>query len=56
VKPDEGFESKGLFQAVWVTGKMSAAPTKQELYLVDGSSDISVGYGLQARSVEPYSE
>jgi hypothetical protein len=54
VKSDEGFTSEGLFQAVWVTGEMSAVPTKQSLYLVDGSSDISVGYGLQASSIKPY--
>jgi len=55
VKSEEGFASEGLFQAVWVSGRMSAVPTKQSLYMVDGSSDISVGYGLQASSVEPYS-
>lgn len=54
VKPEQGFETKGLYEPVWVTGEMSAVPTQQSLYLVDGSSDISVGYGLSAIRIEPY--
>ncbi len=54
VKPEESFETKGLFEAVWVTGEMSAAPTRQSLFYVDGTSDISVGYKLNASSIKPY--
>jgi hypothetical protein len=54
VTPEESFETKGLYEPVWVTGEMSAVPTQQSLYLVDGNSDISVGYGLNAIRIEPY--
>ena len=54
VKSNEGFETKSLFDPVWVTGEMSIVSSKQSLFLVDGSSDISVGYSLQASSVKPY--
>lgn len=46
----------GLFAPIWVTGRMAARPTRTNLYLVDGSADISVGYSLEATRVEPYEE
>ncbi len=55
VRPETSFESEKLFQAVWVTGNMSVGASKQSLFFVDGSSDIAVGYSLQASSVEAYS-
>jgi hypothetical protein len=55
VRPETSFESDGLFQAVWVTGNMSVGASKQSLFFVDGSSDIAIGYSLQASSVEAYS-
>lgn len=48
------FETKGLFQAVWVTGVMSAKASKTKLSLVDGSADIDVGYSLRANAIEEY--
>ena len=56
VKYDEGFENKGLFDPVWVIGEMSIVSSKQSLFLVDGSADISAGYSLQASSVNPYTD
>lgn len=55
VKPATSFEIRGLFQAVWVTGDLSVQASKRSLFLVDGASDISIGYGLKASSVEAYS-
>jgi hypothetical protein len=46
----------GVFQPIWVVGQLSARASKQSLYLVDGTSDIAIGYTLQATSVEPYKE
>jgi len=48
------FESKGQFQAVWVTGVMNAKASKTKLSLVDGSADIDVGYSLGGTAVEEY--
>jgi len=46
----------GVFTPVWVTGKLTAAATKKSLFLIDGSSDIDIGYSLRASQVEPYRE
>ena len=43
-----------VFSAVWVTGRLTAISMKKTLSLVDGASDISVGYSLQANEVEIY--
>ncbi len=56
VKTSKPFEMAGVFQPIWVTGQLAAKPAKQSLYLVDGTSDISIGYTLEATDVEPYKE
>lgn len=48
------FEPTGQFQAIWVTGTMSARASKTKLSLVDGSADIDVGYSLRATAIESY--
>ena len=53
---DNGYESKKIFEPVWVTGVISAKSMSKELYLVDGSSGIDIGYGMQANKIEPYKE
>jgi hypothetical protein len=35
---------------------MTTSSAKKSLYLIDGSSDIDVGYSLRATQVEPYKE
>jgi hypothetical protein len=54
VKTDKPFEMSSIFMPVWVTGQMAAASTKKSLFLIDGSSDIDIGYSLRASQVEPY--
>jgi len=56
VKARSAFEMTGVFMPVWVTGQLSATASQQQLYLVDGTSDISIGYTLQATAVEAYKE
>ena len=56
VKTSKPFDMAGVFQPIWVTGQLAAKPAKQSLYLVDGTSDISIGYMLEATDVEPYKE
>ncbi len=53
---NEAWESKGLFAPVKVTGRMSTKATKQNLFLVDGSADINIGYFMQASTVKEYSK
>ena len=54
VKIDQGIENRGHFTPVWVTGEMAVKAATKNLYLVDGSAGIDVGYSLQASLVEPY--
>jgi len=54
VKLEKGIENAGRFTPVWVTGEMAVKAATKNLYLVDGSSGIDVGYSLEASQVEPY--
>ena len=54
VKLEKGMENRGRYTPVVVTGEMAVKPTTKNLYLVDGSSGIDIGYTLQAGSVVPY--
>jgi hypothetical protein len=56
VKADTPFEVTSLFAPVWVTGRLSAGATKRELTLLDGSSDIDIGYTVRASRIEPFKE
>ena len=48
------FETKGMFEAVTVTGVMKIAARKSELYLVDGTADINMSYSMSSAGVEKY--
>jgi hypothetical protein len=54
VKPDRPFELSGMFMPVWVTGRLSTGSLKKSLTMIDGSSDIDIGYALRASAVEPF--
>ena len=56
VKTDTPFEVTTLFAPVWVTGRLATGATKRELTLLDGSSDIDIGYTVRASRVEPYTQ
>jgi hypothetical protein len=53
---DKGYDHKNVFEPVWVTGVMAVESMTKDLFLVDGSAGIDVGYSLQATSIEPYEE
>ena len=44
----------GLFDPVWVTGQINAKPMAKDLFLIDGSATIDIGYTMQADRVEAY--
>jgi hypothetical protein len=48
------FATKGMFEAVTVTGVMTIADRKSELYLVDGTADINMSYAMKDAGVEKY--
>ena len=54
VDENQASESKGLFEPVSVTGTMFTKRMSRNLFLVDGSSDINIGYTMQASMIEPY--
>jgi hypothetical protein len=56
VKPDKAFDIDGMFDAVWVTGRIAATASTKSVHIVDGSSDIPVGYALRASRVERYEQ
>ena len=47
-----GFKVENMFTPVYVTGTMWARSSRKELFLVDGTRDIGVGYALDATGVE----
>ena len=48
------FEPDDLFMPVSVTGKLEAKSISKELFLVDGSSDIDIGYTMSVKNIAPY--
>jgi uncharacterized protein len=54
VKPVKPVTISGMFEAVWVTGRLSAQSLTTNLSMVDGEAAIDVGYSLTAAIVEPY--
>jgi hypothetical protein len=53
-KKNDGYNSKKIFEPVWVTGVISAKSMVKDLFLVDGSAGINIGYTMQADHIEPY--
>jgi len=39
---------------VWVTGRITAGATRKSVYIMDGSSEIDVGYSMRASQLERY--
>lgn len=50
----EGFETDGYYTPIWITGELRNDPSVSELFLVDGSDDVTATYALQATLVELY--
>ncbi len=53
---NKSYQSRNLYDPVWVTGVITAKSMEKNLYLVDGSADVDVGYSIQANIIEPYKE
>jgi hypothetical protein len=54
VKMDKPIEIRAMFDAVWVTGRMTTSASRKSVYITDGSSDVDVGYAIDPGQVEPY--
>ena len=51
-----GYRNTKLYEPVWVTGKIDIQSINKDLYLVDGSTGVDIGYAMQDKRVEPYKE
>ena len=56
VKPGKPVTMSGMFEPVWVTGKLATGTLKKNLSMVDGAAEIEVGYSVKAALVEPYKQ
>ncbi len=51
---NKSYKSKSLYEPVWVTGVIAVKSMVKDLYLVDGSAGVDIGYSMQANRIEPY--
>ncbi|MGI9409306.1 MAG: DUF3299 domain-containing protein [Hyphomicrobiaceae bacterium] len=56
VRLAEKFKANDLYTAVWVTGEMKTKSSSKELTLIDGSSNVAVGYHIDGGTIEMYKE
>lgn len=49
-----GYKVKTMYEPVWVSGQISVKSMVKDLFLVDGTAGIDIGYTLQASLIEPY--
>ena len=56
VNQAKGIKRGGLYDPVWVTGKIKAKSMVKDLFFIDGSANIDIGYTMQADFVEPYQQ
>ena len=54
IKFDKGFETTSRFAPVWIEGTLLTKSLTKELYLVDGESEINVGYAMSANKIWDY--
>ena len=55
VKPEKPIDINGMYDAVWVVGKISASGSRKSVFLTDGNADVDVGYSMSVAQVAPYS-
>ena len=51
---NKSYKNKNLYEPVWVTGVIAVKSMAKDLYLVDGSTGVDIGYSMQANRIEPY--
>jgi hypothetical protein len=55
VKAEKPVDVKGMYDPVWVVGTIAANGSRKSVFMLDGSSDIDVGYSISLAQVAPYS-
>ncbi len=51
IKFDKGYETSSLFAPVWVEGRLRTESLTKELFLVDGKSNINLGYAMSPKNI-----
>ena len=51
---EETWKMRGLYEPVWITGRLEARAASSSLSFVDGQADIATGYSMKVTQVEPY--
>jgi hypothetical protein len=54
VKPAKPFTTKGLFEAVTVTGVIQTSEMNKDLYHIDGNAKISISYTMSHTDISKY--
>jgi hypothetical protein len=54
IKFDKGYETSSLYTPVWVEGTLRTESLTKELFLVDGISDINLGYAMSPKNIWAY--
>lgn len=54
VVPAGGYKAENLFEPVWVTGRLTATANRRDLFLVDGSRTLDIGYHLATGAITAY--
>ncbi len=50
----EDWKLKGLYEPVWITGRINTRATNRSLSFVDGQADIAMGYSMQVSKIESF--
>ncbi|WP_241810588.1 DUF3299 domain-containing protein [Vibrio crassostreae] len=51
---EEGVKFEGLYHPVWLSGELKTIASIQELYLVDGSAPVEMGYSIDGGLIQRY--
>jgi hypothetical protein len=54
VEASESFDVRSRYEPVWIEGTIYVGEASKELFLVDGSADIHIGYSMHSATIEPY--
>lgn len=50
----KGIKVDGMFEPVWIAGQMQSEFATENLYMVDGTTEVEITYQMSADLVEPY--
>ena len=51
---DEAWKVKGLYEPVWITGRIETRSAERALSFVDGQANVPTGYSMRVTKVERY--